>query len=214
MSLWPNLTGGEAIDLLTALRGGADEHLRAELVRDFDFDPRKKARGYSKGNRQKVALIAAFARHARLYILDEPTAGLDPVMEAVFRRQIDRVRADGGTVLLSSHILSEVEELCDRVTIIRAGKTVETGSLSSLRHLTRTSFRVTTGADAASIAHLAGVHDLRREADALVFDADTDKLQSVLVGLTSVGLAGLAVSPTSLEELFLRHYSDAPVDVH
>jgi ABC-2 type transport system ATP-binding protein len=208
VSLWPTLTGGESIDLLTDLRGGADEKLRAELVRDFELDPKKKARSYSKGNRQKVALVAAFARRARLYILDEPTAGLDPVMESVFRHQVDRVKADGATVLLSSHILSEVEELCDRVTIIRAGKTVETGTLASMRHLTRTSFRVTTSADAASLALVPGVHDVRREAGALIFDADTDRLGLVLAELTRLGLDGLAVSPPSLEELFLRHYSD------
>jgi ABC-2 type transport system ATP-binding protein len=213
VSLWPTLTGGEAVDLLAGLRGGVDDTLRAELIRDFELDPKKKARSYSKGNRQKVALVAAFARPAKLYILDEPTAGLDPVMESVFRRQIDRVKAEGATVLLSSHILSEVEELCDRVTIIRAGKTVETGTLSSMRHLTRTSFRVTTAADAASLANFAGVHDVRREADALVFDADTDQLASVLAGLTRLGLDDLRVSPTSLEELFLRHYSDATPDV-
>jgi ABC-2 type transport system ATP-binding protein len=134
-------------------------------------------------------------------------------MESVFRRQVDRVKSAGATVLLSSHILSEVEELCDRVTIIRAGKTVETGSLASMRHLTRTSFRVTTAADARSLASLAGVHDVRREADALVFDADTDRLPSVLAELTRLGLDDLRVSPTSLEELFLRHYSDEVGDV-
>jgi ABC-2 type transport system ATP-binding protein len=217
VSLWPTLTGGQSIDLLSELRGGVDEKLRAELIRDFELDPKKKARSYSKGNRQKVALVAAFARRAKLYVFDEPTAGLDPVMESVFRRQIDRVKADGATVLLSSHILSEVEELCDRVTIIRAGKTVETGTLSSMRHLTRTNFRVTTSAPAASLASLPGVHDVRREADALVFDADTDRLTSVLTALTGLGVEDLKVSPISLEELFLRHYSDeagsAPAEV-
>ncbi len=206
VSLWPTLTGGEAIDLLTSLRGGADAGLRADLIEEFEFDPRKKARSYSKGNRQKVALIAAFARPAALYILDEPTSGLDPVMEAVFRRQIDRVKADGATVLLSSHILSEVEELCDRVTIIRAGRTVETGTLSDLRHLTRTSFTAVTGAGASTIAALAGVHDVREEAGKLVFDVDTDSLQPVLTALATAGVQGLSVAPTSLEDLFLRHY--------
>ena len=127
VSLWPNLSGGEIIDLLTSLRGGADPELRADLIRDFELDPKKRARGYSKGNRQKVALVAAFARPASLYLFDEPTSGLDPVMESVFRAQVERVKADGATVLLSSHILSEVEQLCDRVTIIRAGVAVETG---------------------------------------------------------------------------------------
>ncbi|MHB1235511.1 MAG: ABC transporter ATP-binding protein [Microbacteriaceae bacterium] len=206
VSLWPTLTGGEAIDLLLRLRGGADEKLRRELIQDFALDPRKKARSYSKGNRQKVALIAAFARRSRLYILDEPTSGLDPVMESVFRRQIARVRAEGATVLLSSHILSEVEELCDRVTIIRAGRTVETGSLASLRHLNRTSFRVITRSDGARISALPGVHDVRREGDALVFGADADRLGAVLGALADLEVGGLTVSPPSLEELFLRHY--------
>jgi ABC-2 type transport system ATP-binding protein len=208
VNLWPSLTGGEAIDLLTSLRGGADARLRADLIDEFDFDPRKRARSYSKGNRQKVALIAAFARPASLYLLDEPSSGLDPVMEAVFRRQIARVRKDGATVLLSSHILSEVEELCDRVTIIRSGKTVETGTLVDLRHLTRTSFSAVTGADATAIESLPGVHGVHTEGGKLVFDVDTDSLQPVLSALASAGVQGLTVAPPSLEELFLRHYGD------
>jgi ABC-2 type transport system ATP-binding protein len=209
VSLWPSLSGGEVIDLLTSLRGGADPQLRAQLITDFEFDPRVKSRNYSKGNRQKVALIAAFARRADLYVFDEPTSGLDPVMESVFRRQVDRVRADGATVLLSSHILSEVEELCDRVTIIRSGATVETGTLTELRHLTRTSFTAVTAADVATVASLAGVHDARREGDRLQFDVDTDALPTVLSTLAALGLQGLTVTPPSLEELFLRHYSEA-----
>lgn len=208
VSLWPNLSGGEAIDLLTRLRGGADPTLRERLIRDFEFDPRKPARSDSKGNRQKVALIAAFARPARLYVLDEPTSGLDPVMEAVFRREIERVRGDGATVLLSSHILSEVEELCDRVTIIRSGAAVETGTLSDLRHLTRTSFRAVLTGDAPGLAGLAGVHDLRRQGEALVFDVDTDAVARVLPVLAQAGVTGLTATPPSLEELFLRHYGD------
>lgn len=209
VSLWPSLSGGEVIDLLTSLRGGADPQLRAQLITDFEFEPRVKSRNYSKGNRQKVALIAAFARRADLYVFDEPTSGLDPVMESVFRRQVDRVRADGATVLLSSHILSEVEELCDRVTIIRSGVTVESGTLTELRHLTRTSFTAVTAADVASVASLPGVHDARREGDRLQFDVDTDALPTVLTTLAALGLQGLTVTPPSLEELFLRHYSEA-----
>jgi ABC-2 type transport system ATP-binding protein len=208
VSLWPNLSGGEAIDFLTRLRGGADTALRARLLRDFDLDPKKKGRSYSKGNRQKVALVAAFARPAKLYVLDEPTSGLDPVMESVFRAEIERVQKDGATVLLSSHILSEVEQLCDRVTIVRAGKAVETGTLSEMRHLTRTSFRVATTASLADVAKLAGVHDARSEAEQLVFDADTDAVNGVLAALTKAGVSSLAVTPPSLEELFLRHYGD------
>ena len=208
VSLWPNLSGGETIDYLTRLRGGADPALRARLLRDFDLDPKKKGRSYSKGNRQKVALVAAFARAAKLYILDEPTSGLDPVMESVFRTEVERVQRDGATVLLSSHSLSEGEQLCDRVTIIRAGKAVESGALAELRHLTRTSFRVTTTASLAEVAKLAGVHDARSEADALVFDADTDAVNGVLAALTKAGVSSLTVTPPSLEELFLRHYGD------
>jgi ABC-2 type transport system ATP-binding protein len=229
VDLWPGLTGGEAIDLLTSLRGGADEALRAELVDEFEFDPRitarnyskraslierfdldpkKKGRAYSKGNRQKVALIAAFARPAELYLFDEPTSGLDPVMEAVFRRRVERVVAGGATVLLSSHILSEVEQLCDRVTIIRAGRTVETGSLSDLRHLTRTTFSAVTAADVGAVAALPGVHHARREGEKLVFEVDTDALPPVLAALAGSGVSGLTVAPPSLEDLFLRHYGD------
>ncbi|WP_207453868.1 ABC transporter ATP-binding protein [Herbiconiux sp. SYSU D00978] len=212
VSLWPNLTGGETIDLLTRLRGGADERLRDRLLRDFELDPRKKARSYSKGNRQKVALVAALARRADLYLLDEPTSGLDPVMETVFRRHIDRVRDEGAAVLLSSHILSEVEQLCDRVTIILAGRTVETGTLGELRHLTRTSFRVTTGADAAVFAALDGVADLRAENGTVEFDVDSERVPAVLELLATLRPEGLAVTPPSLESLFLRHYGEEPAE--
>jgi ABC-2 type transport system ATP-binding protein len=213
VALWPNLSGGETIDLLTGMRGGAEPALRARLLVDFELDPKKKARAYSKGNRQKVALVAAFARPAELYVFDEPTSGLDPVMESVFRREVERVQNDGATVLLSSHILSEVEQLCERVTIIRAGRTVETGSLSELRHLTRTSFRVATLAPAAAVSELPGVHDLGTEAGQLVFDVDTDKMDGVLAALTAAGVSALTVSPPSLEELFLRHYGDRAASV-
>jgi ABC-2 type transport system ATP-binding protein len=208
VSLWPNLSGGETIDFLTRLRGGADPALRKRLLAAFDLDPRKKGRSYSKGNRQKVALVAAFARPAKLYIFDEPTSGLDPVMESVFRSEVERVQRDGATVLLSSHILSEVEQLCDRVTIVRAGTAVETGTLADMRHLTRTSFRVTTAATLADVQNIAGVHDARTEADQLVFDADTDAVNGVLAALTKAGVGSLSVTPPSLEELFLRHYGD------
>lgn len=208
VAIWPNLSGGETIDLLTRMRGGADPALRARLLRDFDLDPHKKGRGYSKGNRQKVALVAAFARPARLYIFDEPTSGLDPVMESVFRSEVERVQRDGATVLLSSHILSEVEQLCERVTIVRAGVAVESGTLTDLRHLTRTSFRAATAASLTDIARLPGVHDARVEADQIVFDVDTDSMGAALAALTSAGVTALTVAPPSLEELFLRHYGD------
>ncbi|MHC8606193.1 ABC transporter ATP-binding protein [Paenarthrobacter ureafaciens] len=208
VTLWPNLTGGEVIDLLGGLRGGVDEALRRELIDEFEFDPSKKARTYSKGNRQKAALIAAFSRPARLYLLDEPSSGLDPVMDAAFRRHIRRVKADGATVLLSSHVLAEVEQLCDRVTIIRSGAAVETGTLTELRHLTRTRFQVTTTADPHSLAAWPGIRDLHVDGSTIVFDADTADLHSVLDALASAGITAITAAPPSLEELFLRHYGD------
>src|ERR1700754_1938648 len=156
VNLWPNLSGGEAIDLLGRLRGGLDERRRAELLERFELDPTKQGRTYSKGNRQKVALVAALASDAELLVLDEPTSGLDPLKEAAFESCIEEIRASGRTVLLSSHILAEVEKLCDRVTIIRAGKTVESGSLAQLRHLTRTSIAVETATPPAGLAELPG----------------------------------------------------------
>ncbi len=209
VSVWPNLTGGEIIDLLTSLRGGSDEQRLATLITEFDFDPRKKARTYSKGNRQKVALIAAFARPAKLYIFDEPSSGLDPVMEAVFRSNVERVRNEGATVLLSSHILSEVEQLCDRVTIIRSGTAVETGTLNDLRHLSRTSFRVAGLASSGILDSIAGLHDVRTVGDSIEFEVDADSIAAVLQTLAAHGVTGLTVAPASLESLFLRHYATA-----
>lgn len=209
VNLWPDLSGGEVIDLLTGLRGGTDERLRRELIEEFDFDPRRRARTYSKGNRQKAALIAAFTRPARLYLLDEPSAGLDPVMDAVFRRQVQRVSAAGATVLLSSHILSEVEQLCTRITIIRAGTVVESGTLSELRHLRRTRFLVTGAPPGSFLAGLPGVHDVRAVPGGAQFDADQEHLPAVLAGLSRAGLTGITANPPSLEELFLRHYTQA-----
>lgn len=208
VNLWPNLSGGEVIDLLTSLRGGVDERLRRDLIEEFELDPRRKARTYSKGNRQKVALIAAFARPARLYLLDEPSAGLDPVMEAVFRRQVQRVTAEGATVLLSSHILSEVEQLCEKVTIIRAGRAVESGTLAGLRHLKLTHFRV-EAADPELFPSLPGVQDLIVDGGVVEFDVDPADLAPVLQAVAAAGISGLSVSPPSLESLFLSHYRGA-----
>lgn len=209
VSLWPSLTGGEIIDFLTALRGGADRALLTRLMDDFEFDPRKKSRNYSKGNRQKVALIAALARRTELYLFDEPTSGLDPVMESVFREHVHRIKTEGGTVLLSSHILSEVEQLCDRVTIIRAGVTVESGTLAEMRHFTRTSFTVTGLSETADLASLAGVHDVVANGAGVQFDVDPEHLDTVLQRLSNLKVSGLGVAPPSLESLFLRHYGDA-----
>jgi ABC-2 type transport system ATP-binding protein len=208
VSLWPNLTGGEAIDLLGRLRGGLDEARRAELLERFDLDPTKKSRTYSKGNRQKVALVAGLASDVELLVLDEPTSGLDPLMEEVFRECIEEERKAGRTVLLSSHILAEVEALCDRVTIIRAGKTVETGSLADLRHLTRTSISVETLESPGDLATLDGIHDLRVTDRHATFDVDTTNLDAAVRRLAGAGIRSLTSQPPTLEELFLRHYGD------
>jgi len=207
-NLWPNLTGGEVIDVLGRLRGGLDEARRAELVDRFDLDPRKKARTYSKGNRQKVALVAALASDAELLVLDEPTAGLDPLMEAVFQDCILDAQAQGRTVLLSSHILAEVERLCDRVTIIRQGRTVQRGSLAELRHLTRTTVVAETRQPVPGLASMDGVHDLQVEDGRVSFDVDTDALDVAVSQLAEAGVTSLTSHPPTLEELFLRHYGD------
>ena len=208
-SLWPNLTGGEVIDVLTRLyREPADRRRREELLERFELDPTKKARTYSKGNRQKVALVAALATDAELFLLDEPTSGLDPLMEAVFTQEVRALRDQGRTVLLSSHILAEVEKLCDTVTIIRAGRDVETGTLAELRHLTRSTVTATTSADPAALSHAAGVHDLTVDDGFLRFDVDNAHVNDVLRLLADKRVENLTIAPPSLEELFLRHYGD------
>lgn len=214
VSIWPNLSGGESIDVLARLRG-ASKHAgghryrdqKRRLMQEFQFDPRTKGRAYSKGNRQKVALIAALAVPADLYIFDEPTSGLDPLMEVVFRREMARMKDAGATVLLSSHILSEVELLCDRVSIIRAGRVVESGTLAELRHLTRTeiSFEAADGAAAAGIPR---AHDVTFAEGRARFTIDSDQVALALPELARRGVTGLRVEPPSLEELFLRHYGD------
>ena len=208
VNLWPNLTGGEVIDLLGRLRGGVDAARRSELLDRFDLDPRRKARTYSKGNRQKVALVAALAADAELFVLDEPTAGLDPLMESEFQRCVLELAGEGRTVLLSSHILAEVERLCDRVSIIRRGRTVQSGTLSELRHLTRTSVTVATERPVTGLEALSGVHDVARTDGAVSFDVDGDDLDAALRHLTTFGVRSLTSNPPTLEELFLRHYGD------
>src|SRR5215213_5376282 len=211
VSLWPALSGGEVIDLLGRLRGGLDPTRRAELLERFDLDPRKKARTYSKGNRQKVALVAALASDVELLLLDEPTSGLDPLMEARFREVIDDERHSGRTVLLSSHILAEAEALCDRVSIVRAGRTVESGTLAELRHLTRTSIQAELAGPPDGLAGLAGVHDLVVEGNRVHCSVETDRLDALLHALTASGVRSLVSRPPTLEELFLRHYeADRP----
>jgi ABC-2 type transport system ATP-binding protein len=208
VSLWPKLTGGEVIDLLGRLRGDLDSRRRDELLDRFELDPTKRARTYSKGNRQKVALVAALASSAELLILDEPTSGLDPLMEAEFQACIREVRAEGRTVLLSSHILAEVEALCDRVSIIRVGRRVEAGSLSELRHLTRTSITAETSQAPAGFDALPGVHGLVVDNHRVRFDVDTKDLDRAVGRLAELGLRSLTSQPPTLEELFRRHYGD------
>lgn len=207
VSLWPNLTGGEVIDLLGRLRGGLNEKRRAELLERFELDPRKKGRTYSKGNRQKVALVAALASDVELLILDEPTSGLDPLMEAAFQEAVNELRGER-TVLLSSHILAEVEALCDRVSIIRNGRTVETGTLADLRHLTRTSVSAELVGAPNGLAGLPGVHDLEVDGLRVKFEVDTDHLDTALRALVGSGVRTLTSQPPTLEQLFLRHYED------
>ncbi|MFI6244678.1 ATP-binding cassette domain-containing protein [Streptomyces sp. NPDC051016] len=208
VTLWRNLSGGEVIDLYGRLRGGLDPARRADLIDRFELDPTKKGRTYSKGNRQKVALVAAFASDVDLLILDEPTSGLDPLMEEVFQRCVEEERDRGRTVLLSSHILSEVEELCDRVSIIRAGRTVESGSLADLRHLTRTSVSAELAGPPNGLARLPGVHDLDVQGHRIRLQVDTDQLTAVLRSLSETGVRSLTSTPPTLEELFLRHYQE------
>jgi ABC-2 type transport system ATP-binding protein len=218
VNLWPNLTGGEVIDLLGRMRGGLDQGRKAALLERFDLDPTKKGRSYSKGNRQKVALVAALAADVELFVLDEPTSGLDPLMEVTFQECIQEVRADGRTVLLSSHILAEAEALCDRVSIIRAGRVVQSGSLSDLRHLTRTTIIAETVRPADAITDLPGINHLRSSDGRVQFDVDTDDLDRAVGYLSSLGIRSLVSHPPTLEELFLRQYGDqlepaAPAEV-
>ncbi|MDQ8706614.1 ABC transporter ATP-binding protein [Streptomyces sp. LHD-70] len=214
VTLWRNLSGGEVIDLYGRLRGGLDKARRADLIERFELDPGKKGRTYSKGNRQKVALVAAFASDVDLLILDEPTSGLDPLMEEVFQDCVAEERDRGRTVLLSSHILSEVETLCDRVSIIRKGATVETGSLADLRHLTRTSVTAELAGAPNGLGSLPGVHDLDGgpieggRGHRVKLQVDSDKLDAVLRALTESGVRSLTSTPPTLEELFMRHYQD------
>jgi len=206
VNLWPNLTGGEVIDLFVNLRGKHDKKLRERLIKDFNLDPTKKCRTYSKGNRQKVALVAAFASDVDLYILDEPTSGLDPLMEQVFQDCVMEQKQQGKGVFLSSHIMSEVERLCDRVGIIRDGEVVQTGTLDELRHLTRYAMTVDTERTVEGLDKLEGVHDIARASYGLHFYVDTAKMGAVISHLNGFGIRKLESVPPSLEELFMQHY--------
>lgn len=209
VTLWPNLTGAQAISFLGNLRGGIVESRRDALIDRFELDPHKKARTYSKGNRQKVALVAAFATDAEIFILDEPTSGLDPLMERVFQDCVRDVADRGAAVLLSSHILAEVETLCDTVTIVRSGRTVQSGSLAELRHLMRTKITVATRTESDSLQALPAIHDFTTIDGHVSFTVDRDDLDTVMTKLTRLGLVDLTVAPASLEDLFLREYQGA-----
>ncbi len=209
VALWPNLSGGETIDLLARLRGGLHPDRRAELLERFDLDPTKKAKAYSKGNRQKVALVAALASDVELLLLDEPTSGLDPLMEDVFRHCVEEERARGRTVLLSSHILGEVEALCDRITIVRDGRTVEQGTLHELRHLTRSTIEAEVERPVVGLDGLPGVHDVEVEGAKVRCKVERTALNDALAALAAAGLRDLECRPPTLEELFLRHYEPA-----
>ncbi|MFJ6820054.1 ABC transporter ATP-binding protein [Streptomyces niveus] len=208
VELWPNLTGGEAIDLLSKLRGGLDRQRRDELIERFDLDPTKKGRAYSKGNRQKVAIVAALASDAELLLLDEPTAGLDPLMEVVFQDVILQAKAAGKTVLLSSHILAQVEKLCDRVSIIRLGRNVQSGTLSEMRHLTRTTVEAETERPATGLDTEPGIHGVRLTDRRVHFAVDGAHLDAAIRRLGEFGIRSLISHPPTLEELMLRHYGD------
>lgn len=210
VELWPTLSGGEVIDMFLRMRGSYDPRRRDELIERFALDPRKKTRTYSKGNRQKVALIAALAADVDLLLLDEPTAGLDPLMEVVFQEVIAEEQREGRSVLLSSHILAQVEALSDRLSIIRDGTIVESGSLSELRHMTRTTVEVETREDAESLAGLMGVHDLRRDGGRTILEVDGDRVDDLMRQMAPLGVTSLVAHPPTLEQLLMRHYGDEP----
>ncbi|MCL2559308.1 MAG: ABC transporter ATP-binding protein [Turicibacter sp.] len=206
VNLWPNLTGGEVIDLFMKLQGSGNVAKREELIRRFQLDPTKKCRTYSKGNRQKVALIAAFATDAELFILDEPTSGLDPLMEKVFHECVLEVKAAGKSVLLSSHILSEVEKLCDHVSIIRRGEIIESGQMDALRKLQRVNVAVVTEEKILDFGQLDGVHEVEEVDGAVVFQLEPRAKSEVMRVLAGYGVMSLEVSPLPLEDLFMQHY--------
>lgn len=210
VELWPNLTGGETIDLFARLRGGLKTRRRDELIERFDLDPSRKGRTYSKGNRQKVALISALASDAELLLLDEPTSGLDPLMEAQFQEVIRDARQRGHTVLLSSHILAQVEALADRISIIRRGRVVETGSLLDMRHLSRTVITALTDQPMAEMLSHEGIFNAHREGEQVRFDVDAAYLPEVMRLLAALDVRAITASPPSLEQLLLRHYGDEP----
>lgn len=206
VALWGSLTGGEIIDLFMKLHGGGNKEKRDYLVKRFELDTKKKAKSYSKGNRQKVGLIAALSVDSDLYIFDEPTSGLDPLMEAVFQEEVEKIKKEGNAILLSSHILSEVERLADKVVIIRQGKIVETGTLDELRHLTRSTVTLITEQDVMQMASVNGVHDFRQKGNQGIFSVDNAHMNEILLEAAKLGVKKFESVPPTLEDLFMRHY--------
>lgn len=212
--LWPNLTGGEVIDLFGKLQGGMNREKRDELIARFDLDPTKKCKTYSKGNRQKIALVSAFASEADLFILDEPTSGLDPLMEHIFQESVLELKQQGKSVLLSSHILSEVEKLCDRIGIIRQGEIIESGTMEELRHLTRTNFRVETKEPILTLETLNGIHQIEKQGDTLSFQVDSKHIDEVIRHISQFGVLKIESTPPTLEDLFMQHYETKSTTHH
>lgn len=206
VALWGNLTGGEIIDLFMKLHGGGDQTRRDYLIERFELDPRKKAKTYSKGNRQKVGLIAALSVNSDLYVFDEPTSGLDPLMEQIFQEEVGKIKQSGKSILLSSHILSEVERLADKIVIINQGEIVESGSLAELRHLTRSTVTLETKGDIANLAKIKGVHDFIQSNGSATFSADNEHINDILIAATKLQVQKFEVIPPTLEDLFMRHY--------
>ncbi|KAH19964.1 hypothetical protein W694_02653, partial [Staphylococcus aureus VET1834R] len=206
IALWGNLTGGEIIDLFMNLHGNGDTEKRDDLIKRFELDPKKKAKGYSKGNRQKVGLIAALSVDSDLYIFDEPTSGLDPLMEVVFQEEVEKIKNNGKSILLSSHILSEVERLADRVAIIRQGEIVESGTLDELRHLTRSTIIIETEEDVTKLLKVKGVFDFKHENNQATFSAENKQLNYILNEAVKLGVKKIESTPPTLEDLFIRHY--------
>jgi ABC-2 type transport system ATP-binding protein len=206
VALWSSLTGGEIIDLFIKLHGGGDKNKRDYLIKRFELDPKKKSKGYSKGNRQKVGLIAALSVDSDLYIFDEPTSGLDPLMEAVFQEEVEKIKHAGKAILLSSHILSEVERLADKVAIIRQGKVVETGTLDELRHLTRSTVTLVTEGDVSLMSSINGVHDFKQKGNQATFSADNEYINDILAQAAKLRVKKFESVPPTLEDLFMRHY--------
>ena len=208
IALWPNMSGGEIIDVFMALHGKGDKAKRDYLIERFELDPKKKTKNYSKGNRQKVGLISALAVESDLYLLDEPTSGLDPLMESIFQEEIEELKKDGKAILLSSHILSEVERLADKIVIIRQGKIVESGSLASMRHLTRSTISLESENDLTELALLEGTYDFSYQDKIVTFSVDQQHLNDVMQAATKIGITSIKSAPPTLEDLFIRHYKN------